>query len=228
MRACQIALCAEVWLVASASSLVAETLLPMPPLADEVAALPRMGGDGEIATRINAALQELDDNHLAIVTCDDGNAEDAFRSVDTLSDGPTFLSFVITVGGYCDGAAHPWAMQEVANFDLGSGAKTSLREFLPPAWSGPGKSEGPLLSLYLDAMEQPFAEDCVDSIIYAHEQHQLGFDLGLDQKAQKLMLLPEGLPYVVSGCEEAAWVSVDQLRAAGFHPRLVQALGGTP
>jgi hypothetical protein len=69
----------------------ADPLIPSPPLAPEVAALPRLAGDTATAGFINDALEDLDRRHLALVTCDGGTSDQPYRAVETLSEG--YLSF---------------------------------------------------------------------------------------------------------------------------------------
>lgn len=221
---CQVKVMAS--LAVLAAPVAAETLTLLAPVAENVAALPRLTGDTETSRRINLALDELDTSQLFAITCDDDNLEDAFRSVEILSDGPAYLSLIITTGGYCAGAAHPWGSVQIVNFDLASGKETSLTEYLPVGWSNDGRMTVPLLDFYLANLDRnDLSEDCLDSLSSVGQEGSLWFALGIDTASHRLVLLPDGLPYVASGCEAAAWIEANALRRAGFDPRLVRALG---
>jgi hypothetical protein len=212
-----------------AAPLLAETLKVSPPLAKDVAALPRLAADTTVATSVNAALEDLDKSHFGIMTCDGENPDSAYRSVEILSDGPAFLSLFVIVGGYCQGAAHPWNTVETVNFDLATGQASDLRDYLPKAWSGPDKADEPLFTLYVESLDpSSLLDGCLDALVWGNDEKLLSFYLGVDQKAGKLMLLPTGLPYAASGCQTAAFASVDQLRAAGFHADLINILESSP
>jgi hypothetical protein len=216
-------LCAPVCAPASA-----DPLIPSPPMAPDVAALPRLAGDSAMAGYINKALDELDRRHFALVTCDAGTPDDPYRAVDTLSAGPEFLSFFITLGGFCDGAAHPFSDRQLVTFDLASGLRTDLTDLLPPDWSEPREAAAQLFTLYRKNLSPPLDDECLATFTHIVTEGYLTFDLGPDARSQRLVLLPVGLPYVAMTCDNEALVPPDQLRAAGFDPRLVEALTGSP
>lgn len=214
--------------LAAGSPLRAEGLVSAPPLAPDVEALPRLSGDTEIVQRVNDALQNRDDVDNGIATCDGENPEGAFRSVDILAEGAEFLTFIIEVGGYCEGAAHPWSERHIVNFDMRTGNETDLMEYLPRTVAEEADPADALLKLYVDGAGDDLPEDCLDALTFAKDQRQLWFDLGLDLKSQALLLLPQGLPYVASGCESEVGLSIDRLQEAGFDGKLIRALTLTP
>ena len=219
------ALCVAVWATPGG----AETLTQPPPLAPDVAALPRLTGDSAVAARINASLHDLDQTQHYAITCEDENPDGAYRSVQVLSDGPAFLSLLVITGGACPGAAHPWGQADTVNFDLSTGRQTDLMPFLPTAWTDPGPPEAKIFDLYLDNLDAATLEDgCLDDLISAAEGDRLWYLLAIDTGQQRLMILPDGLAHVASGCEQPAWIPVDLLRASGFAPRLVGAALGRP
>jgi hypothetical protein len=214
-------------IAALAAPLAAQELVPSPPLAPNVAALPRLGGDTAIAGKINATLQMLDDQDLQSVTCDGEDAEYAFRSVKVLSDGPEFLSVLLSSGGACEGANYPFSTTDLLNFDLETGSQTDLLPLLPEGWAdrinADDPDDDPLLALYLDMASEEIRDQCRDTL-----EGPISFEFGLDEQGGQLVILPEGLLHIELGCENAVYVPADRLKAAGFHPRLLTALGVTP
>lgn len=216
------------FLLALAAPVGADPLVPSPPLAPDVAALPRLADDTDLSEVINDSLDEIDQRHLNLVTCDSGTPNDPYRSVEVLSDGPDLLSFHITLGGYCEGAAHPFTLNQVVTFDLATGLRTDLSDLLPPAWSASDSAAAHLLDLYRAHQQTPLTEDCQKILASLMAEGDLRFDLGPDTRSQRLLLQPIGLSHVALSCDYEAWVPLAQLRAAGFHPRLVETLSGSP
>ena len=68
-------------------------LQPQPPLAEFVAAFPRVAGSDAAAQAINARLQELDDGAADMADCD------LNREVRVTLDSPAFLSLYGSEGG---------------------------------------------------------------------------------------------------------------------------------
>lgn len=206
----------------------AQELIPSPPLAAGIEALPRLDGRTATARRANSALQALDDLHLGFLICDDGSMENSSRRIEVLADGPDFLSFLIQIGGLCRGAAHPWFELQIVNFDLTSGRQTELADHLPESWIEAGDPVYPLYDLYLAALGQDVTEECRETLADALTERRLRFDLGLDTRTQALAVLPVGLPQVAKGCGNVAGLDPDTLRRAGFGPRLIKAVRGQP
>lgn len=207
----------------------ADSLTSPAPIGDYLASLPRMTGDSAVAARVNAALDDLDRLQRVAITCEGTSPDGAFRAVEVLSDGPDLLSLLISTGGACDGAAYPWGKTETVNFDLINGQPTDLMPFLPPAWVDPGPPDTQLFDLYLGSVDlTAIEEDCADILVTAAEAGRLSYFLAVDTGTGSLMILPEGLLHLESGCELPAFAQADRLRAAGFAPRLIEALGGPP
>lgn len=206
----------------------ADPLIQSPPLAPDVAALPRLADDTGTKGFINDALEYLDRRHLALVTCNGGTTNAPYRAVETLSPGPRFLSFLITLGGFCDGAAHPFNQRLLVTFDLASGLRSNLVDLLPPDWSEPREAARQLFALYAKNLAPPLDDDCRAALSTTLDAGDLTFDLGPDLRAPALMLLPLGLPDPALDCAVEALVPPDQLRAAQFSPRLLEALTGSP
>jgi hypothetical protein len=215
-------------LLALGTPFQADPLTQLPDLAPDVAALPRLADDTATAGIINDALAEIDRRHLAQLTCDGRASDQPYRAVETLSDGPAYLTFLISLGAYCDGAAHPFSIRQLVTFDLASGLRTTLADLLPPDWSEPRNAAVQLQALYRQNLVLPLDESCLAILTSLLNEGYLTVDLGLDLRSRQLLLMPVGLPYAALSCESEAWVPPDQLRAAGFDPRLVQALTGTP
>lgn len=204
----------------------AETLTLPPDPARWVAALPVVNGDAPAAVRINAALAELDRTQQFAMTCEGLDPEGAYRTVDILSDGPAFLSMFVTIAGACEGASYPWSEHHDLTFDLATGTLTDLVDFLPPGWSDRGPE---LFAQYLAHVDPTTLEDdCLDVLSIAAEAERLSYRLAVDTARQGLVMQPSGLLRNEAGCEEAALLPADALRAAGFAPRLVAAVQGKP
>ena len=84
--------------------------------------------------------------------------------------------------------------------------------------------DDPLLALYLDMAAKEVRDQCQQTLM----EGSISFEFGLDGQKRRLVILPEGLLHIELGCENAVYVPADRLKAAGFHPRLLTALGVTP
>ncbi|MGL4234874.1 hypothetical protein [Tabrizicola sp.] len=142
-----------------------------------------------------------------------------------MTDGPDFLTFLIEIGGECEGAAHPWWDVQIVNFDLKTGQQTGLLEYLPEAWVETGDPTEPLFDIYVSAAGPNLTDECLESLTFALTKQYLRFDIGLDTRTQTLLILPVGLPHVEIGCVEPVGAKPDALQKAGFDPRLVKAIG---
>jgi hypothetical protein len=209
----------------AASMASAQDLIETPPLAPDVAGLPRLAGDGAIAAEVNAQLQELDERDLDAINCSgESPARNPSRTVEVLSNGPDFLSIFISKGTYCEGTAHPWRVQTIVNFDLRTGNRTDLREFMPQSFVQADQDGDPMAIMYLNEVED-FTSNCV--LAFARELQVGGLDLhlGLVESENALMLLLRGLSsYVDTPCLNAAYVPLARLEEAGFDERLLRAL----
>lgn len=211
-------------MLSAATHAIAQDLVPSPNLAPDIAALPRLNGDGAVVSDINARLQHLDDHDLENLNCNGQSPPDGpFRAVEVLADGPEFLSFMIDIGAYCDGAAHPSWSREIVNLDLQTGEETGLREFLPPS-GRPSQRRDDLLTVFFLNSVADLPGDCVQAYAWALSNGYLHLDLGLDEAEGALLLWPSGLAYVETPCLDTAYVPVDRLREAGFGERLTRAL----
>lgn len=202
----------------------AQDLVPSPPLAPDIDALPRLKGNTPVVAQINALLDQRDARDLEALNCSyETPSDQPGRLVEVLADGPKFLSFVIAMGTYCEGAAHPWSAQSIVNFDLDTGKATDLQEFLPQTFTLEAEPDNPLAALFIDAVVDP-PEDCLQAYSLAMRDGYLGFELGLVESNGAMMILPQGLAYVDTPCLDAAYVPVDRLREAGFGDKLIEAL----
>jgi hypothetical protein len=150
------------------------------------------------------------------------------RSVKVLSEGPDFLSILLSSGGACEGANYPFAMTELLNFDLETGSQTDLLQFLPDGWADKINADDPdadlLLGLYLEMAGEEVRDQCEDTLMNS----SISFEFGLSAQDGQLMILPDGLLHIELGCENAVLVPVDRLKAAGFQTRLIEALSPKP
>jgi hypothetical protein len=199
----------------------AQDIESSPDLAPDIAALPRLVGESAAVQRINDQLALLDQRDFETVSCGDpGRAQDPVRTIEILADGPDFLSVMITSGGYCEGAAHPWWTQSIANFDLKTGEATDLRQYFPQAWQG---SDETLFLLFINTVGE-LSGECLQAYTALSRDEFYSFDLGLAETEAALVILPVGLPYIDSPCVMTAYVPATRLAEAGFGSRLVQAL----
>lgn len=202
----------------------AQMLIPSPPLAPDIAALPRLNGDGVGFSDINALLDMLDARDLDALNCYGSAAPDGpFRTVEVLSDGPEFLSFQIDNSTYCEGAAHPWWHRKIVNIDLATGQETDLRAFLPRSFMPSGEPVDPLVVLFLNTVAE-LPGECVSAYGWALQNGYVQLNLGLVEAKGALMLWPDGLAYADTPCLDAALVPSAKLKEAGFDGRLMQAL----
>jgi hypothetical protein len=211
--------------VSAGAMATAQELIVSPPFGSDIAALPRLAGNGAIAAEVNAKLQELDKSDLDGLNCyRDSGSEGPMRTVEVLSAGPEFLSFLISQGTYCEGAAHPWWSQRTVNFDLQTGQQTDLREFLPPDFARSDRKDDLLAVMFLNAVDD-LPGDCIQAYAYAIREGFLGLDLGLAKSKGALVLWPGGLAYVETPCLDIAYVPLARLQEAGFDTRILRALG---
>lgn len=171
---------------------------------------------------------------------DDPNNSFAGGSDVTLN-GPYFLSIVYWKSYYC-GTAHPWSDQYVLLFDLKSGAAIDPVSLLPRSlrplpeddnlatWSESKAVAGvkPLTDLYLsrlalDPKNDAAAMNDIDCIeVLTHHVHD--FLIWPDAKAHALMLMPYGMAYIFTPCQNEVSLPVALLLKLHASPRLIVAL----
>lgn len=203
----------------------AGALLPQPPLAEHIAAFPRVAGGGEASQAINARLQLLDDGAAEMSDCD------FTREVEVALDSPGYLSLYGREGGYCQGAAHPFFAEYGLTFDRNTGAEVDWAKLLPEALLAT-TDEGydptyPFASAALNAAYLAKADPALVTLD-CKETYDMGlsFDFWL-QAGKGLAMLPSNLPYAATACANTVYVSVDDLRAAGADAGVIAALDGT-
>ncbi|MGL4320187.1 MAG: hypothetical protein ACRCS3_04925 [Paracoccaceae bacterium] len=202
----------------------AQDLIDSALLGPDIAALPRLAGGGAIADVVNAQLQTIDESDLNALSCvGDSGSERPSRRVEVLSAGPEFLSFLISKGAYCAGAAHPSWSQRTVNFDLQTGEQTNLRAFMPRNFTPSDQQDDPLAVMFLNTIGD-LPGDCVQAYARAIRDGHLGFELGLAKSQGALMLWPDGLAHVHTPCLDMAYVPLARLQEAGFDARILKAL----
>jgi hypothetical protein len=219
----------------------AQTLTLPPPLAENVEALPRMTGQTEVANKVNSVLETLDLHQLKYLACYWENPDNyqenlkyAFQSVDVLSEGPTFLSILVTVGRQCGDEAERYIYKETLNFDLASGDKLYLDAALPEGWAANGRSARnvstkEMFAIYLEGLaEAPPPDECSDVLADFYNLGWSSVILGVDSKAKSLILIPEMFPFQVDGCKLTVLIGVNKLKALGFDSWLIKRLEATP
>ena len=209
------------------TTVAAEDILSDQKLSLPLDAFPTLKLAKNIEERVGEALEDLNKKYLGYASCDGGTPEDFGTSVEVLSDGPEFLSFVIYAGGYCKGAAHPWHGAETVNFNLETGFRTKFMEYLPAEWIDRDKSQQFLHVLFIRFAEE-FSADCANAYTYALPYDYMVVQLGLDETRHELLLQAHGLNYVDTRCNHIARVPVEWLKEAGFDRKLTEALSPSP
>ena len=207
------------------TTVTAEDLLSDQKLSLSLDAFPTLKLAKNIEESVGAALEDLSKKYLGYASCDGGTAEDFGTSVEVLSDGPEFLSFVIYADGYCEGAAHPWHSAETVNFNLETGRRTELIEFLPEEWHHDDDAEDTLRVVYFNFVGD-LPGECAETYATAFREGYLQLQIGLDEVRSELVLQAHGLAYAESFCLDEARVPIKWLEGAGFHRKLIRALSG--
>jgi hypothetical protein len=216
-------------------------LKPMPDIAPNVAALPRIvaASDDKAATRINNALDKIDalvrqsvkDCRANVDKADDADYE---RSVWVTMRGPRYLSFLI--GGSADcGGAHPNAGVYMLVYDLATGSPVNWQRLLPKAMvQGTSLDTGmdgatvgfvtskTLQSLWLkaEAAASPIDPDCQDVL----NDPELKLNLWPDPKGGGLGVEPGDLAHVVQACADPMVIPTATLRPLGVDAALLDAI----
>ena len=218
------------------------TLIYREPLAQGIAALPRLSATHPAFQTINTALAQQDDSTLSLAqNClSEPNSDYSATSVVMLN-GPEYLAILSGNEFYCN-TAHPWTIQSVLLFDLNTGEAVAAASLLPPDLRPlPEYTDGqafdetrelarvkPLTDLYLSRLA--FAppndlaalnhDDCTD--ILQHDRHD--FLIWPDAQARALILQPDGMAYVFSPCVAPVSIPLRLLRDLHFPARLIAAL----
>lgn len=217
-------------------------LIFQPPLAPDLASLPRLAGQDPVSTKINAALQTEDDSLLSFrQDCLQEPNSDFSATYEVTLDGPEFLSILQSREWYCN-TAHGWSDRIPLIFDLKTGDAVDPASLLPAAvrpvshdqnWASFSVEKSlasvrPLTDLYLtelaSAPPNELADlndlDCAD--ILTRELH--GFLMWPNAKTHALMLMPNDLAYVFTPCQNPVALPVALLLKLHASPRLILAL----
>lgn len=197
-------------------------LHPQPPLAEFVAAFPRVAGEDAAAKAINARLQELDDGAAEMADCE------LNREVRVTLDSPAFLSIYGSEGGYCEGAAHPFFVEYGLTFDRATGAEVDWSKLLPET----------LLETASETFDPnyPFASAALNAAYVAALDPELAsgeckevYDMGMGfqfwmEAGQGLAMYPDSLPHAVLACAEVVVLPLETLKAAGMDAGVLAAI----
>ncbi len=200
----------------------AGAILPQPPLAEHVAAWPRVAGDGAASAAINARLALLDEGAAEMADCD------LNRVVKVMLDSADFISLYGNEGGSCEGAAHPFFAEYGLTFDRATGAEVDWKTLLPEA----------LLQTKSESYDEsyPFASAALTAAYLAsidptltagecREVYEMGlsFDFWLLAGAGVAMI-PSNLPYAATACAEVGYIPLETLESMGTDTRLLTAI----
>lgn len=200
----------------------AGAILLQPPLAQYVAAFPRVAGEGAASAAINARLALLDEGAAELADCD------LTRQVKVMLDSDDFISLYGNEGGYCERAAHPFFAEYGLTFDRATGAEVEWARLLPEA----------LLQTQAETYDEtfPFASPALNAAYLASIDPELAagecreaYDMGLSfdfwlLAGAGVALHPSNLPYAATACAEVGFVPLATLESMGADARLLTAI----
>jgi hypothetical protein len=231
-------------LVTHAASEDAVKLRPMPPLAADIAAFPRItaGAPPEVMEKINTAL-DRDESRLRAARQEclhNGEGKKAggdwSRKIAITMAGPDFLSLVARDDYYCPGAAHPGGGGLALVYDLGTGRPIDLVKLLPGlklagvlATASDGSKIGTIASKELTALYKKAAKPDLDADCNGVlDDQDLTFIAWPDAKARGLVIEPVGLIHAIAACGVAVTLDGETLKAKGAAPELLGAKAARP
>jgi hypothetical protein len=202
-------------------------------LAPDVQSAPRLAVTDAAAGRINTRLAALDADALAtLADCVTGPDSEYSRDVTVTLDGPHYYALLFNDSGSCSGAAHPWSQTWPLIFDRATGAEVDPATWLPPAFApvqGQGTGANPhlpanpaLTEFYIAHQETTPYDDPECNEVLREDGPR--FHIWPDGSAQGLVLLPVGLAYVYTPCENPLTIPLVVLQANHFAPELLEAL----
>lgn len=192
----------------------AETRLTSPfPVAENIAAFPKLTSNDTAAQTVNAKLTKLDNQALHEL---DGGDCDVERSIKVAFHNQAFLSLFVTDSGNCIGAAHPFYSQYPLTFDLATGKQVDWQNLLPKSLLERMKeshspnyplSSRALETIYLAALQNP-SSNCD----FPYSQ-PIYFDFWLDSEHRALALRPVNFAYVFTPCIQTVYLPIGDLPA---------------
>jgi hypothetical protein len=231
-------------LVASAAAAEdAVKLRPMPAIAKDVEAFPRIvaGAPPVVMDKINKALTG-DESRLRAARKDcfqngDGKSRgDWSRKLAITMAGPFALSLVARDAYTFPGAAHPDGGALALVYDLGTGRPVDLVKLLPGLklagaldTASDGSKIGTIASkeltaLYRKAPKPDLDADCKGVL----DDQDLTFIAWPDAKARGLVIEPVGLVHAIAACGAAVTLDAETLEASGAAPEFLGALAARP
>lgn len=220
---------------AKAGPLAAPTFDARPDLAQSVGALPRLVGEGAAIAAINADLDRRDTTAKA-AGCEGGGGYE--RGVSQPMTGPDFISFWISEGYACQGAAHPSFDQTALTYDLATGETVDWVTAAPglqltrgdttdlPDGYVPDLSSTALTAWYsaraLASTDREHVQECAE--VWAPEALEgTGFKVWLDAQNGGLSVSPQFV-HVVQGCADTVTLNPDEMRRFGVSPAIIDAV----
>lgn len=206
-----------------------------PPVSANIAAAPRLVGDGAPIAAINADLALIDAMGAASLSECEG---DGFaRTVTQPMTGPGYVAYMISDEYNC-GGPYPSTSQTPVTYDLATGARVDWTRALS-AWSvsadettdRPAGSVGYLHSLalarwysarMLASTDQEWLENC-RPVFDSEHLNQSGFLIWADAEAGGVTVAPQ-LPHVVQACAEHATLTAADMQAAGVPAPMIAAI----
>ncbi|NEY90426.1 hypothetical protein [Tabrizicola oligotrophica] len=210
---------------------VSFTLKTRPDLAEGIAALPRLVGEGQAIRQINALLSAKDAEVLALAKDCNSDPPNSFyeRSLAVTFDGPLLLSILVETAFYCPGAAHGLSWVEPLNFDVSLGTATDMHGVFPAAFIAkpttdpkgylPPRFTPEVAELYISS-DPEIDPDCANLI----RDNEGLFDVWPNAAQHGLTLMPFGLAYFFTFCQNPVTIPTATLRQLGFDKALLEAL----
>jgi len=226
-------------LVSNAAAEGAVKLRPMPPIAKDVAAFPRIaaGAAAQVMDKINTAL-DRDESRLraARKECFHNGDGDWSRKIAITMAGPGYLSFFARDDYYCRGAAYPDGGALALVYELGTGRPVDLVKLLPGLklagalfTASDGSKIGTIASSELTALYRKAPKPAIDADCKGVlDDQDLTFIAWPDAKARGLVIEPVGLIHAIAACGVAVMLDAQTLKASGALPEFLTALTASP
>lgn len=211
------------------------TFVARPDLAESVEALPRLAGDSPAIVAINADLENRDAEARA-GGCDGGGGFE--RGVMQPMTGPGYITFWISEGYYCDGAAHPSFDQTALTYDLATGQPVDWVAAAPglqltrgdttdmPATYVPPVSSTVLTTWYsrkmLASTDTERLGDCGD-VWTVESIADSSFRIWLNAQDGGLSVAPD-FAHVIQACADSATLTPAEMREFGVSQAMIDAV----
>lgn len=217
----------------------AVTFRTLPVLGENMQAMPRLNGDGPAIAAINADMDRFDQDARAN-QCEGGGGLE--RGVTEPMTGPAYVSFAVSDGYYCEGAAHPSNDQSTPTYDLATGRRVDWvaavpglhltagdTTDMPASYVAPVSSKAlsdwyshRMLTDPVEGADKDWLNDCRESFA-PDALTDTGFDIWLDAEHGGVTVSPE-FAHVIQACAAPVTMTAEEMQRFGVSPALVQAV----